>query len=117
MTCGNLCLPAPVRTLFNPLAFNPLAFNPLVNPLAFNRLAFNRLANASRDTMAWRRAWRAAARSAFSAAEPHGVHRIERERALEPCVGRGLELPRSFQGPVALQFGAIALKTDRLGQV
>jgi hypothetical protein len=46
--------------------------------------------------------------------QPYPVHRIERERELEPRVGTCIELPGSLERPVALQLGSIALKTDGL---
>jgi hypothetical protein len=50
----------------------------------------------------------------FQRREPRRVHRFEWESGLEPHLGRRVELSGGFQRPVALQLGAIALKTERL---
>src|SRR5436190_3016076 len=45
--------------------------------------------------------------------EPRRVHRLERQRRLEPDFGRGIQLPRHLQGAVAIEAGPVTLKTQR----
>ena len=49
----------------------------------------------------------------FERAEPRHVHRFERELELEARVGRGIELPRRGDRPLAIEIGAVALETQR----
>jgi hypothetical protein len=46
--------------------------------------------------------------------EALAIHRLERQTALKSRFGSGVELPGRLERPLAVKFGAVASKTNRL---